>query len=231
MRTLSQLVVEGRSLLRGPLFPKTEASEIVHQRGDFSLAMPAGKGLEVGKGFSNEHWRVHRYSSSVELIDLANAGKRGKKVNRYVIGSTSYSPDKEELWGKLVSVYIMNALEADPKNGPMVAMDVFEDKYPKDLKIYKNELRGVDVAPGSMQPIVVQGKYVSITAKHDEFRILDKTDKANEPTCSSLDMKDAIKFYKWLQQNQDKVQDMRFSDLVTAMRDAKINYDRYCAVD
>jgi hypothetical protein len=47
-------------------------------------------GLQVGQTREIHGWRVHRYASALRITELANAGKRGKKVAEITLNDRDY---------------------------------------------------------------------------------------------------------------------------------------------
>lgn len=50
----------------------------------------AREAIPVGTGGETQHLRYHRYSGSVRITDLANAGRRGKKVDILTVWDLDY---------------------------------------------------------------------------------------------------------------------------------------------
>jgi hypothetical protein len=92
--------------------------------------------------------------------------------------------------------------------------------------------RGVDVIPVDKEEIEINGKNVYVSATIKEFTIRDKKDMNNEPTCISRGKKrDNAAFYAWAKKNQSRIENMTFSQVVSEIREAGIDYHQYCAMD
>lgn len=94
-----------------------------------------------------------------------------------------------------------------------------------------NQLRGVDVTPAGFSDIEINTDDVYIKAEHDGFRVKDKRDRYNEPTCITRGKKSIKQFYRWVKDNESKLKRMTFREVLKGMDAEGINYHYYCAMD
>lgn len=187
-------------------------------------------GLSVGDRFENEQWRIHRYTDSIAITDLTFAGKRGKKVETMVVMGTGYGSNRLP-FETLTEQYIMWA----KRNAPLAKMrDVIkedEEVYGDTIKVYTRTERGIDVLPGNFKAIFIRGAHVTIESTMTDFRILNINDDDNEPTCAARGKKSIGQFYKWVSENEKKVQSMTLQEIMVALGKEGIDYRYYCAMD
>lgn len=94
--------------------------------------------LPVGTTYETALWRAHRYSGSIEVTSLANAGKRGKTCLRL---SVVQPVGLDALDG--VAAWIAAAVWADASEALMAEM--LADVSLAGLTFCREEKRGVDV--------------------------------------------------------------------------------------
>jgi hypothetical protein len=192
-------------------------------------------GLEVGKTIENEHIRVHRYRPSIVVWDLTNAGKRGKKCDKFTLNDLDYIQDPkiesnvEKFEQGLPKLNYQQAL----KWAEIIIQDAKNRKSSKP-ELFKSSERGVDVAPGGFKPITINNGHLSLEVGHDSFFIKNLDDMYNEPTCiprSKGGKKSIPQLYRWVKDNQSKVRTMNFPDLLAALSKEGIQFHQYCAID
>jgi hypothetical protein len=182
--------------------------------------------LRSGDTVEKNGIRFYFYRATLVATDLTNAGKRGKKVNEVVIKDRNLNYDMASL---------MNAFDsAFGKNFAQVVA-VFEDyaeNYPV-LEVYHRELRGVDVRPSDMEVLKVNGDFVTVEVDHESYTVRDKVDRNNEPTCipAANGKKGVAVFYRWVMDNRQKIERMKYYDLLDEMHKMGIKYHNYCAMD
>jgi hypothetical protein len=170
--------------------------------------------ISIGETIETDNLRIHRYSISVEVVDLKNAGKRGQMVDMF-----SVDTDK-------VPFDLLKKIEQSKNYEEALSLV-------KQFKPYERKVKGIEVAPAGFKPLYVQGQKVSIQADYKNFSVRDHSD-INEMTCIPAirgGKADIKVFYRWVSDNQDKIKSMTFSDVVKAMRDNGISYHSYCALD
>ena len=193
----------------------------------------------AGKTFENTKMRWHIYSSGVRVWELLNAGKRGKTVEGFALYDLDYVRDTQILDALKKWVLGLNrqrsygmALDearritlTTPKGGPGTGLSP---------KIEMFQEKGVDVAPAGFKPIKLDTPNFTLEADFKDFVVRDRTDLNNEPTCIPHfqgGKRDVKVFFRWVSDNQAKLHNMTYSDVLEAMRSEGIKYHSYCAMD
>jgi hypothetical protein len=196
----------------------SKVAELIHGR-IASRTIQVGTTQEVGSV------RFHLYMGSLHATDLTNAGKRGKRVEKAVIMHRYRDQDSI-----LQDIFTFAA----GKNFAQVVA-VFQDyaeNYPI-LEVHHRERRGVDVRPSDMEVLKVNGDFVSVRVDHESYTVRDKVDRNNEPTCipAANGKRDVAVFYRWVMDNRQKVERMKYREVLEEMRKMGIKYHDYCAMD
>jgi len=186
----------------------------------------------VGEGGENAFIRWHQYMSSIQVTDLTFAGKRGKKVEKFALYDIDYAKHDVEKHVAINNfVKLLENRNTTYKKAKDAAMVIANNTAPK-IEVFTE--RGVDVTPAGFAPFKLETKNVSIEAGWRSFTINDKVDTNNLPSCiPAIDGgKKSIKvFYRWVQDNQDKLKRMTFGQITTAMQKEGIEYHQYCRMD
>lgn len=190
--------------------------------------------ISIGHDFESEKSmiRAHRFMNSLKVWDLSNAGKRGKKVDSFTIMINEDNDIEvkalEEISKKAEKAKHFIELKLE-------AISIVDDALDNDVQIdfYKNNYRGVDIQPAGFKPIKLKGKYVDIEAGYNRFVVRDKQDEYNLPTCmpAANGKRDIKLFYRWLKDNEKKVKNMTFNEIVRELQKNKIKYNQYCSMD
>jgi hypothetical protein len=189
----------------------------------------------AGKGGENDSLRFHVYRGSVHVTELKYAGKRGKKVETFVLYDTDMITDPEVEQAIDKWTWRLKGLKYDQakKEGEKIA-EIAKKRNLPSPKVNIRFEKGVRVAPGGVKPIRVKGKHVFLEAEYGSFRIRDLDDNYNDPTCipAMKGGKKSIKqFYRWVQDNEKKIPSMTFRDVLKAIDKEGIRYHYYCAMD
>ena len=188
--------------------------------------------LNAGENFENEAWRVHRYMNSIKVTDLTNAGKRGKKVTElslYEKVTTRQIP-----WESIALEIVMHARRKVSLEKMKKVLEEQVEVFGTYVALETHARRGIDTMPGGFIPVKIEGKYVDIEATPRTFSINDKVDKNNLPACIpaiSGGLKSIPVFFRWVQDNEARVKDMKFNDILADMRKEGIEYHSYCRMD
>lgn len=183
--------------------------------------------LDVGRTFENDDYRIHRYRDAIKVTELANAGKRGKKVQVM----TLYGQGPME---GFAMEFVMHAKRGDNWNRMKQVGEEAVQAGGGQLYLSFDQERGVDVMPGGFQVVTVNGDKVYVEVGYKEFVVRDKVDQNNLPTCIpaiSGGLKSIPVFYRWVKENEKKIEKMTFSDVMKAMKDLGVRYHYYCAMD
>lgn len=200
------------------------------------LLKRAWSALDVGKTIlsNNKMFRIHRYRDSVVITDLTNAGRRGKKCAELTFYSLDFlSPEAEgeieDVLGDLAEMSSFSEVRAS------IVDLIFRLKKMGITRpaIDMRELRGVDVVPAQFSPFTLRTDQVYVNSEWTSFTIKDLQD-VNEETCipASSGGKDSVQvFYRWVQDNRVKIQNMSYAEILREMGAAGIAYRTYCAMD
>jgi hypothetical protein len=177
---------------------------------------------------------VHRFRGHIRVQDLTNAGKRGKMVPGFNLtfwkDDPSWEPETMFLWDEFVR---------SAKSGKeflylrRLAWDIVEqqEKALGTLKTF--DVKGIDATPeeGHGAKIEVNAPKWYMNATTRKFFLADKEDQNNLPRAYEAGPKDAVKFYKWFNANQDSLKDKKFYDVLRLMSNEGIRYKQYMGMD
>jgi hypothetical protein len=187
------------------------------------------RALSVGETFENEHWRIHRYATSIHATQLLNAGKRGKKVPTLVLVANGTLPLES-----IALEMIVHANRGADFARMKQVFDEQQDVWEKEADVYLRQDRGVDVTPAGFKVLKIKGQGVLVEVGYKDFSVRDLVDTNNEPTCIPAiegGQKDIPVFYRWVKDNEQQIQHMTFQDVLDQMRSLGVRYHRYCAMD
>lgn len=240
--TLVQLKLRISHLLRSV----TSTSALVFDGGRISDYLRQAATIPVGDTVEKNGLRVHRYRGSLEVTDLANAGKRGKVVSRFTLYDIDLLGGADDAKAKIVEQNVEKLISslADGRinfeQAKKWAFIIMEDAKTKGIhgpKVEERKLRGVDVPPAESSgrgAIKLDTPNFSLEASPLDFSVRDKKDTANYPAmmpASEAKRTSARKFYDWLTVNRDVVKSMTFNALQNALSDAGIRYHSWSTMD
>jgi len=190
--------------------------------------------IAIGQIVNTKGIRVERYADHMRVWDLTNAGKRGKRVDKFSIGPIYQSDTKDFSFREKHLVLI--AKQNTYKRALEIAKFMVQklQKMGDNIKIHQSTERGVNVDPPDKGPITVKTAKVSISATPRHFSVTDKTDPHNLPTMiPSLRRRvtSAKMFYKMAQELGNKLKSMSYLDIGKEMNRRKIDYHGYYAMD
>lgn len=196
--------------------------------------------LPVGKTYESDEkkLRMHRYTGSLQITDLTNAGKRGKRVRQTSVYDLDAFRDAQviEDWDRMIdNLPKAPSYDAVIKiiRGHVVSLEMFNPTSYVP-KMEERELRGVDVAPASFAPMKIETPEFELEAGYDSFSVMDKRDTNNLPACipSSRGGKGAVKqFFRWVTDNESRITRMTYNELTSAMLDEGLEFHSYCRMD
>lgn len=201
--------------------------------------------LDIGKGGENGKIRYHRYASAIEVTDLANAGKRGKRCDQftlYDIDFVSRNYNKSENIKKVfqnIMKFLRNLDTLNYKQALDWATLIEKDASQRKIetikpKLSKTQLMAHKVLPGGSAPIKFANEHMSVSVDLNTFTISDLTDQFNMPRCinTSRGGKDGPrKLYQWLSQNLEKAKKMTYHELTDMLDKLGVKSHSYCAMD
>jgi len=194
--------------------------------------------LQMGTGTETDKWRIHRFFDSISIVHLENAGKRGKKCKYFNLSYGNIKGDAllDSIAFDVVDLAKKNVSLSQMEAGLKDIVDDFENagNWVRGIDLRDGEKRGIDVMPAGVKPVKISGKYVEIEATMQTFSIRDKVDKNNLPVCIPAikgGKKSIPTFYRWVQDNQTKLEGMKFQEILKAMDANDIEYHDFCAMD
>ena len=201
--------------------------------GEVLDSMVLEEGLAIGQTIETPVLRVHRYSGSISVTDLTNAGKRGKMVDDFTLYDLDWIEDPsvkgivEKFASQLGTMKSYRSALVMAK-GLVAAARRMGSSRPN---IEEHKQKGVRVRPVGSPEIVINTSYIVGYADGQRFSVKDKGDPMNEPTIMQRGKQSASQFYKWIRKNDKRVNSMNFSDIRNALNKEKIDYHYYCAMD
>jgi len=192
-------------------------------------------GIGVGKTWENGKVRIHRYRDFFKVWDLANAGKRGKKVR---VMSISPNTKHDDQWLETQSKFML--LQAQGYDSiKRFYEDILHD-FPGEITIEEYQERGIDVLPGGTRKIDVQWDYqghkLDLDATPLDFSVKDSAPLTHHTTGTSIGWQDTLywpakkadakRFYGWLSgEGEGKLKRMGINDLRKLWREIDVRYD------
>lgn len=190
----------------------------------------AANGYIVGIGDDLElpaaRLRIHHYRGSIRVTDCAGAGKRGARCVEVSAETDLYhAGDQRE-----AAYYWLAAL-------PLVA-DIDEAirwAAALGVKLHHATLRGVDVAPLNLEPLVIRGPHVVVSVDHRTASASDLADRWNDPAALTRNPSAATakKARAIIEANRAAIESgaLRFYDVVGLLRDAGFSMHTWCRND
>lgn len=131
--------------------------------------------LDVGRSaFTAQHLKLHRYAGSLQITDLTNAGKRGKKARRLTVIPKGHADDerKDRLLKNLAEM-VMHATYDDAR---AMLQDV--ERMRGTFTLHEEQMRGVDVEPAATKVHfsheLPSGGSVKLTASPHDFTVTNR---------------------------------------------------------
>lgn len=179
--------------------------------------------LAMGETREVANMRIHRYRDSIQVTDLAFAGKRGKKVCQVCVGDWSNGGALYDLGESLLACGSFSAA--------LVAIELACEAHP-ELNHSEDILRGVDVPPTGFTDLTASGKHVTATVTHKGFLVCCLDDRNNEPRLMERGgVKNHAKFREWFMQTRKSLATMTLSDVMRSLQANGIDYHYWCAMD
>lgn len=194
------------------------------------------RGVARGKTWENGKVRIHRYANYFKVWDLANAGKRGKKVPVLAISPEGYRADEED-WLERQSRHLI--LKAG--GGFAAIRRYFEGLEGTDkAHIEEHQERGVDVLPGGTRKIDIQWKHgddeLDLDATPLEFHLRHSAPLTHHTTGDPIGRQDTLywprkrtdakRFYAWLSgEGEGKIKRMGIMDIRKLMREIGVVFE------
>jgi hypothetical protein len=193
--------------------------------------------LERGRTVEVGNVRYKRWQNGLEVTDLTNAGRHGKKVDSFSLeipyeweDSYDHQPEFDLFCDTIVR---NNQYEK------ALSFANLTKKNNDGFKLYvRPPQRGIDIQPPESQesarPIHLDTDEYKLEATPLSFSIHDKRDKYNYPVIIPPigGGRKAIKqFYNWISLNIDYIKPMTFNQLHHVLNDEKIPFHYYLSMD
>jgi hypothetical protein len=199
--------------------------------------------LQIGQTVETDKIRIHRFSPSYRVTDLTNAGKRGKTVDQFSV----YDIDYYDKYPQISKKFDFLGNEKDYKSALSKSKKAVEEAKKMAIemgreigstipyaKLEETTYKGVEVKPAGFKKIKIRGKGVDIEADYDSFRIQNTDDKYKLETCIPAikgKKKSINQFYRWLNDNKNRVKSMTFREINKELDKAGIKTHYFCAMD
>lgn len=199
------------------------------------LGKTAAVHLGIGDTIEAHGMRIHRYRPSLRVTDLTFAGKRGKRCLEFDLWDLDmYRNDDEmnQVYNAVDQIANAHSYAQAVQLAQAFVKSIEKWQFGSGPKFDQHELRGVDVKPAGFRAIEIHTDEFWLEADADRFSIRDLKDRYNEPTCISRGRKgDVNTFYRWVSENEPKIRQMTYNQIVSAMMDQQIQFHSYCSVD
>jgi hypothetical protein len=188
--------------------------------------------LDVGRSAYTQHLKLHHYSGSLLIVDLTNAGKRGKKVKELrLIPQTLHAAQADAIISQAADVIVQQDMTYDQ------AVAYLESAGKGEYKLHENIRRGIDVEPAgvkiSLEKKFDDGDIVRIDASPYDFMVNSSVVMhaksgngfRQDTLYSSRSKQGAIAFYAWLKENMGRASEMTIDQLRKLWDKLDVKYD------
>jgi hypothetical protein len=195
--------------------------------------------LEVGKSTFTEHLKLHHFHGSLQITEMQNAGKRGKKVRELTLIPKTLN---DELSDKIVKQAVSSISHMSYDEAKKHLEDILSRSGHENLfKLREQTRRGIDVEPAGTT-IDLEKKFpddtiVSIHASPRDFRVTNSVVIHAEGKAADGYRQDTnywprgrqggIAFYGWLKDNMSKASNMTILELEALWEHLGIQYDSH----
>lgn len=182
--------------------------------------------LGIGETMETPLWRLHRSPHSLKLTRIANAGKRGKRCEEFCIYELDLS--RRTSLAELATLQLMGLVRNNDPLECVVKQVALIAEEAGSAPVETHSHRGVDVLKAGAK-LSIRTKFVSIEADTLSFCVQCLVDERNEPTAISAKRTDAGRFFNWARLRD--FGELRYREVLAAMRTEGIGYHDYCAID
>lgn len=192
--------------------------------------------LDKGRSmFNDKNLKLHRWSDSLEVTDMTNAGKRGKAVSIVHVRIPYDVRNGDKVLDQCVnSVKDMNFDQAKAK------LKDLQEKY-KLFKLEEKTARGVDIEPAGTKIELAKtfpdGKTIRIEATPQSFMVKSSFPISapgkpahgmmQDTLYTPLDKKSGAVFYAWLKDNMSKAGSMTIDELRKTWDSLGVRWDSH----
>jgi len=193
--------------------------------------------LDIGRGVFTENLKIHRFSDSVRVTDMVNAGKRGKKVRELAIIAGYHNDALKDkiLKQAITSIVHMNYDQAKAH------LEKIGDTHPGLFTLSETSMRGIDVEPMgtafNLEKKFPDGEVIAIKASPHEFLVKDSKPIRAEGKPAHGMMQDTlywnrgkesgIVFYAWMKENLSLAGNMNILELMKVWDSLGVRFDSH----
>jgi len=176
-----------------------------------------GRGSALGVGDTAEigHFRIHRFSLSVSVTDITDAGKRGKKVEEFTVYGFNDEKRGEAISAVALALALRGASFARmEKNLSLAAADA-------RMLIERRTLRAIDVRPRGAK-LELQGAFLKVDADPTHVLIGYRADMSSLLSdyylCGVREKRFVRPTYTWLVKHREQIKRWKFRELYEALK-------------
>lgn len=211
-------------------------TRLAHARADFRpYLIPMLRLADTsmtGKTMENGQIRWHTYRSGVRVWDLADAGKRGKKVQGFALYDIDYISDDEIQTKADQFAFRLRTLDfSKAKQFAAALVKEAQGKGEYSPKIHDFEEKAVDVAPAGFKPFEKATPEFEITSTWTEYSVRDRSDRYNLPACYNTGKRDVKRFFRWITDNWGRIKNLTYRELTDKMSQEGFKFRSYCRMD
>lgn len=184
------------------------------------------KGLPMGQTYQNPKVRIHRYSDLLQVTELVNAGKRGKKCPQMAIQLTyQFKGDKPAWFERITHEFLVYSRSSDPYAKMKAFITDLQVDFPGEIDMSERDLKGVEVEPYGQVfefkiPLEDNKSSIEVMSSPTSFRVTNhwwatgpKGNGFYQDTSYHPDKKkDAVLFYGWMKDNASKIKGFKSMD-------------------
>jgi hypothetical protein len=204
-------------------------------------ALAIGQDLEIGK------LRISRGRVFIRVTDLTNAGKRGKKVDEFVLMDLDHIDNPDILNGvESFANYVSRGGVSYKKALKMAEFVIAQSKqiakraakeggFTVVPELGKSQKKGVRVAPAGKGEISIVGKHISFSADLKKgFRVRNLEDVNEEMMITPIRgkrQKSMRLVYAWALENKGFIKNASFRQIKEAFKKIGADYHSYLGMD
>jgi hypothetical protein len=194
--------------------------------------------IELGKTVELGTVRIHRFADHFRVIDLTNAGKRGKRVRVAALSPTGFYPGDRVAWADHMGGALLSMCASFDEVRRLVS-DLLVD-YPGELRFEVLEARGVDIEPAGAQSITLKTSGgLEIKASERDFQVCSRQFHGATAThpgvahdtlywpagTKTVARAGAASFFAWLSANLSAIEAMTIGELRSQWEALGVRYD------
>jgi hypothetical protein len=187
--------------------------------------------IPIGKGYFSGTLKVHRYRENIQITDMTNAGRRGKRVQQAMVSlSYSFQGETQEFLDLVTDDLSRFDTYAEAKH-------YLDGLNTPGVEVSESALRGVDVEPMGTEITLKAKEGVTITSSPWDFSVIDHAPMTHPKTGVPIGHQDTqywpVKkqdgaiFYAWLKDNLAKAAQMNMAAIRDIWGTIGVRYDSH----